>query len=37
MQKADGMNYAPKGKSKPVCQPGDFCNHTGEHVWDVTV
>ncbi|NLW55240.1 MAG: Gfo/Idh/MocA family oxidoreductase [Firmicutes bacterium] len=24
MQKADGMNYAPTGKPKPVCQPGDF-------------
>lgn len=21
---ADGMNYAPKGKSKPVCSPGEF-------------
>jgi predicted dehydrogenase len=24
MQKADGMNYAPKGKAKPVCEKGDF-------------
>ncbi len=24
VQKADGMNYAPKGKSKPVCGPGEF-------------
>jgi predicted dehydrogenase len=24
MQKADGMNYAPKGKSAPVCGKGDF-------------
>lgn len=24
MQKADGMNYAPRGKSHPVCGPGDF-------------
>jgi predicted dehydrogenase len=24
MQKADGMMYAPKGKSKPVCKKGDF-------------
>ena len=24
MQKVDGMNYAPKGKSKPVCKEGDF-------------
>lgn len=24
MQKADGMNYAPKGKAKPVCAPGEF-------------
>ncbi len=24
MQKADGMMYAPKGKSEPVCQKGDF-------------
>ena len=24
MQKADGMNYAPQGKPKPVCQPGEF-------------
>src|ERR1051326_123942 len=24
MQKADGMNYAPEGKPKPVCRPGDF-------------
>jgi predicted dehydrogenase len=24
MQKADGMMYAPKGKSEPVCKKGDF-------------
>jgi predicted dehydrogenase len=24
MQKADGMNYAPKGKADPVCEKGDF-------------
>jgi predicted dehydrogenase len=24
MQKADGMNYAPKGKARPVCGKGDF-------------
>jgi predicted dehydrogenase len=24
MQKADGMMYAPKGKSEPVCRKGDF-------------
>lgn len=24
MQKADGMFYAPKGKSVPVCAPGEF-------------
>jgi predicted dehydrogenase len=24
MQKADGMNYAPKGKGEPVCKKGDF-------------
>ena len=24
MQKSDGMNYAPEGKSRPVVQPGDF-------------
>ena len=24
MQKADGMNYAPKGKPNPVCKPADF-------------
>ena len=24
MQKADGMNYAPKGKAKPVVKPGEF-------------
>ena len=24
MQKADGMNYAPKGKINPVCKKGDF-------------
>ena len=24
MQKADGMYYAPKGKSAPVCQKGEF-------------
>lgn len=24
MQKADGMMYAPKGKSEPVCTKGDF-------------
>lgn len=24
MQRTDGMNYAPKGKPKPVCQKGDF-------------
>jgi predicted dehydrogenase len=24
MQKADGMFYAPKGKSAPVCEPGEF-------------
>ena len=24
MQKADGMNYAPKGKPNPVCKSGDF-------------
>jgi predicted dehydrogenase len=23
-QKADGMNYAPRGKPNPVCRPGDF-------------
>lgn len=23
-QKADGQNYAPKGKSMPVCAPGEF-------------
>ncbi|RME96470.1 MAG: gfo/Idh/MocA family oxidoreductase [Verrucomicrobia bacterium] len=23
-QKADGMNYAPKGKAQPVCGPGEF-------------
>ena len=23
-QQADGMNYAPKGKPAPVCQPGEF-------------
>ncbi|WP_067935638.1 Gfo/Idh/MocA family protein [Alicyclobacillus kakegawensis] len=24
MSKADGMNYAPKGKPNPVCEKGDF-------------
>jgi len=24
MQKADGMNYAPKGQAKAVCSPGEF-------------
>ena len=24
MSRADGMNYAPKGKPKPVCKKGDF-------------
>jgi len=24
VQKADGMNYAPTGKSRPVCGPGEF-------------
>lgn len=24
VQKADGMNYAPEGKSEPVCEKGDF-------------
>ena len=24
MQKTDGMNYAPKGKPKPVCKEGEF-------------
>ena len=24
MQRTDGMNYAPKGKPKPVCLKGDF-------------
>lgn len=24
MSKADGMNYAPKGKPNPVCEQGDF-------------
>ena len=24
MQKADGMNYAPKGRTSPVCGPGEF-------------
>lgn len=24
MQKADGMNYAPTGKPRPVCGPGEF-------------
>ncbi|MBC8080800.1 MAG: Gfo/Idh/MocA family oxidoreductase [Gorillibacterium sp.] len=24
MQKTDGMNYAPKGKPQPVCNPGEF-------------
>ncbi|MCX7842565.1 MAG: Gfo/Idh/MocA family oxidoreductase [Clostridia bacterium] len=24
MQKADGMNYSPQGKPKPVCDKGDF-------------
>jgi predicted dehydrogenase len=24
MQKSDGMNYAPKGKSAPVCRKGEF-------------
>jgi predicted dehydrogenase len=24
MQKSDGMMYAPKGKPKPVCKPGEF-------------
>jgi predicted dehydrogenase len=24
MQKADGMNYAPRGKARPVCGPGEF-------------
>ena len=23
-KKADGQNYAPKGKSDPVCAPGEF-------------
>ena len=23
-QKADGQNYAPKGKAVPVCSPGEF-------------
>lgn len=25
MNKADGMNYAPKGKPSPVVKPGEFC------------
>ncbi len=24
MQKSDGMNYAPTGKARPVCEPGAF-------------
>lgn len=24
MAKADGMNYAPRGKAEPVCKPGEF-------------
>src|SRR5512142_1969634 len=24
MQKADGMNYAPRGKASPVCASGEF-------------
>jgi predicted dehydrogenase len=24
MQKTDGMNYAPQGKARPVCAPGEF-------------
>jgi predicted dehydrogenase len=24
MSKSDGMNYAPEGKPRPVCQPGEF-------------
>src|ERR1035437_3273711 len=24
MQKADGMRYAPQGKAKAVCRPGEF-------------
>jgi predicted dehydrogenase len=24
MQKADGMNYAPQGRRRPVCGPGEF-------------
>ena len=24
MQKSDGMNYAPKGRPKPVCKEGEF-------------
>lgn len=24
MQKADGMNYAPQGRARPVCGPGEF-------------
>ena len=24
MEKADGMNYAPKGRLRPVCERGDF-------------
>ena len=24
MQASDGMNYAPKGKAKPVVKPGEF-------------
>ena len=24
MQKSDGMNYAPQGKPRPVCKPGEF-------------
>lgn len=24
MPRTDGMNYAPEGKPKPVCRPGDF-------------
>jgi predicted dehydrogenase len=24
MQKSDGMNYAPRGKARPVCGPGEF-------------
>ena len=23
-QKSDGMNYAPKGQAKAVCEPGEF-------------